>query len=380
MKYLPLLWAGLWRNRTRTAFTFLSILVAFILFGMLQGVNSAFSNAIQGANVNRLYVASNISMIEPLPMSYLQRLEGVEGVTGVAYASWFGGYYQDPTKLIFSFAADVERYFALFPELILPPDQMQAMTTTRTGAVIGSELARRYGWKIGDRVPLTSAIWPQAGGTNDWAFDVVGIFEHATDPGQTQFFFLNADYFDESRAFGKGSVGWYVLRIGDPAAASRIGDAVDALFANSPNETKTQTEKENTQSYLKQVGDINFIVTAIVGAVLFTLLFLTGNTMMQSFRERVPELAVLKTLGFSDGGVVTLMLAESVILCVVAALIGLGVAAAMFPALSAFIGVAKMPGDVVVLGAAIATALAVVAALPPAILASRLTIINALRR
>jgi putative ABC transport system permease protein len=378
MKYLPLIWAGLWRKKLRTLFTFASIAIAFLLFGLLQGVNAAFSQSIAGGHLNRLYVNSKISFTEPLPVGDLPLIEAVPGVSSVAYASWFGGYYQDPKNFIFSFPVPVERYMAIYPEFVLPPDQMEAFRHSRTGAVIGKDLALKYGWKVGDHIPVKSTIWTKKDGTSDWAFDVVGIYQDPSDPSQANQLLFNQDYFDEARGFGKGTVGWYVVEIKDPAQAASVGAAIDRLFANSPDETKTQTEKENQQSFLKQLGDIDFIVTAITGAVFFTLLFLTGNTMMQSVRERIPEFAVLKTLGFSDGGVLTLVLAESVLLCVIAASIGLAGSAALFPAVKPFIGVASLPPVVIGLGLGVAVLLAFVTGLLPAWRVRRLNVVDAL--
>lgn len=377
MKFLPLLWAGLWRKRTRTVFTLLSIVVAFVLFGMLQGVNAVFNNAVNAAAVDRLDVVSRVTFTEPLPYGYLSQIESIPGVAGVAYQSWFGTYYQDPKNFVFSFPLDPERFFPLFPELLLPKDELASLVHTRTGAVIGRDLAKKYGWKIGDRVPLHSVIWTQASnGSSDWQFDIVGIFDGPTNDASS--FFFNYSYFDEARAFSKGKVGWYIVKVKNPKEAMQVAAAIDKHFANSPDETKTQTEKEFSQSFIKQQADINFIVTAILGAVFFTLLFLTGNTMMQSVRERVPELAVLKTLGFTDSAVVALVLAEALVLCLIAALIGLGIAALIFPAMKDYIGEAHLPANVLVSGAALAVLLALCTGLPPAWRTARLNIVDAL--
>ena len=378
MKFLPLLWAGLWRKRTRTIFTLLSIVVAFVLFGMLQGVNAAFSNALKAAAVDRLNVVSRISFTESLPISYQSQIEALPGVAGVAYETWFGTYYQDPKNFVFSFPVDAVRFFPMYPELRLPKDQLAAMVHTRTGAVVGYKLAEKYGWKVGDKVPLHSVIWTQASGGSDWVFDIVGIYDAPGNPNFGQSFFFNYNYFDEARSFGKGTVGWYVVKVKDPTQAMQVAAAIDKRFANSPDETKTQTEKEFQQSFIKQQADISFIVTSILGAVFFTLLFLTGNTMMQSVRERIPELAVLKTLGFTDFAVVVLILAEALVLCLVAAVMGLAIAAYIFPALKNYIGVATMPVDVVTLGIGVAVLLAVVTGLPPAWRTTRLNIVDAL--
>jgi putative ABC transport system permease protein len=337
-----------------------------------------FNNALNASAVDRLNVVSRISFTESLPFSYLAQIESLPGVAGVAYQSWFGTYYQDPKNFVFSFPVDPVRFFPLYPELQLPRDQLAALTRTRTGAVVGRELAKKYGWKIGDRVPLHSVIWTQTNGSSDWAFDIVGIYDAPRDPNQAISFFFNYSYFDEARSFAKGTVGWYVVKVKDPKQAMQVAAEIDKRFANSSDETKTQTEKEFAQSFIKQQGDISFIVTSILGAVFFTLLFLTGNTMMQSVRERVPELAVLKTLGFTDLAVVVLILGEALLLCLVAALLGLAIAAGIFPALKSVIGEARLPADVVTSGFAVAVLLALLTGLPPAWRTTRLNIIDAL--
>ena len=377
MKFLPLVWSGLWRKRARTVLTLLSVITAFLLFGMLQGVIAAFDKSVESAAVDRLSVVSKVSFTEALPMSYLAQIESIPGVAGVAYESWFGTYYQDKKNVVFSFPVDPQRYFPIVPELNITPEQTQAMTRTRTGALVGGALARKNGWKVGQRVSLHSVIWTKMDGGSDWEFDIVGIFE-SKNANFNSIFYLNHEYFEEGRNFGKGTVGWYVVRLSDPNHAPQVAQAIDARFANSRDETKTQSEKEFQQSFLKQMGDIGFIVRSILGAVFFTLLFLTGNTMMQSVRERIPELAVLKTLGFTDRGVLTLVLAESLLLCLFAAAIGLALAALIFPMMKDFLGEPTLPARVLVLGAVIATVLAFVTGLPPALRAKRLNIVDAL--
>ena len=378
MKYFPLLWSGLWRKRTRTWLTLAAITVAFLLFGLLQGVNAAFSHSIAASRLDRLYVQSKISFTEPLPLADMSQIEAVPGVDAVAFGNWFGGYYQDAKNFVFSFAVDADRFFPLYPELQIPPEQLQALINTRTGAVIGTELVKKYGWKIGDKVPLKSQIWTHPDGSYDWDFDIVGIFENPNDASQSSGFYFNYKYFDEGRGFGKGNVGWYIVHLADVSKASQVASTIDAMFANSTDETKTQNEKENTQSFLRQFGDINFMVSAIIGAVFFALLFLTGNTMMQSIRERVPEFAVLKTLGFSDAGVLALVFGESLLLCVSAAAIGLFGATMMFPGMKAFIGVASLPPVVVALGIGLAVLLALLIGLWPAAKVRRLSIVDSL--
>ena len=207
MKYFPLLWSGLWRKRTRTFLTLAAITVAFLLFGLLQGVNAAFSNSIAASRLDRLYVQSRVSFTEPLPLSYEAQLETVPGVDNVAFANWFGGYYQDAKNVIFTFAVNADRYFALYPEIVLPPEQLQAMINTRTGAIIGSDLVKKFGWKVGDKVPLKSQIWTHKDGSFDWDFDIVGIYDNPSNTSQNSSFLINYKYFDEGRAFGNGTIG-----------------------------------------------------------------------------------------------------------------------------------------------------------------------------
>jgi len=378
MKYFPLVWAGLTRKKLRSALTLASILIAFLLFGLLQGVDAAFTRGVDGAHLNRLVVQGKVSMTDQLPVAYRDQISRVPGVTGVAFASWFGGYYQDPKNNIFSFAVDPTTYFPLFPEIKISPDQLQALEKTRTAAVIGKKLADQYGWKIGDTIPIKSTIWTKSDGTADWQFEVVGIFETPEDRSQEQRLFLNNDYFDEARSFNKGMVGWYSVGIDNPSHATAISAAIDQLFANSDHETKTVTEKEFTQSFIKQFGDVSFIVRSIMGAVFFTLLFLTGNTMMQSVRERIPEFAILKTVGYSDAAVLAMVVAEGLALTLVAAAFGLAAAAAAFPSLEGVVGVARLPSSVVGFGFGFAILLALVTALVPGLRVARLNIVDAL--
>jgi len=379
VKYFPLLWAGLWRKKTRTVLTLLSVVIAFLLFGLLQGVNAWLSNAVKESSASRLYTVSKISYIEPMPQSYMQRIESVPGVTAVASNDWFGGYYRDPKNTIVSYPIDPVRYFKVFPDWQLPKDQLDAFARTPNGAVVGALLAKANGWKIGDHIPLKTSIWTKKDGTLNYDFELVGVYTVPAQPSNERIFLINYQYFNESRSFGQGMVGWYSFLIDDPKKASAIAKQIDAMFANSPNETKTQNEQEFAQAQIKQLGDISFMVNAIVGAVMFTLLFLTGNTMMQSLRERIPEFAVLKTLGFTDGAVTTMVLAESILLCVLAALVGLGLAAMIFPVTRALIGFQiLMPLSVFGIGAVAAIGLALLSGLPPAWRAHRLAVVDAL--
>lgn len=383
MRYLPLLLAGLLRKKTRTLLTLLSVAAAFALFGMLDAVRVAFNAPQTVTGIDRMVVASRFSIIQPLPYSALNRIQAVPGVRSVTYANWFGGVYQDPKNFFPNIAVEPASYLQMYPEIVLPRDQRRAFPGTRTGAIVGASLARRFGWKVGDKIPLQATIFPRAQGDNLWVFDLVGIF-HASEPelkGVEQQMLFRYDYFDEGRQFGHGTVGWYIVRVDDPAHADRVAKAIDRMYANSADETKTESEREFQLSFAKQIGDIGLIVSAIMGAVFFTLLLLTGNTMAQSIRERIPELGVLKTIGFSNRAVLLLVLGESVLLLVLGGLGGLLLARVTLPVLGAATSgqlALAMATQSWWLGLALMVLIGVTVGLPPALRAMRLSIVDAL--
>jgi putative ABC transport system permease protein len=383
VKYLPLLLAALLRKKTRTVLTLLSVAAAFTLFGMLDAVRVAFNAPQSVAGIDRLVVASRFSIIQPLPYGYLVRIEKVPGVKAVAYANWFGGVYQDPKNFFANIAVSLPSYLDIYPDIVLPEQQKQAFLTTRTGAVVGESLARRFGWKIGDRIPLQATIFPHRNGGNVWTFDLVGIYRAAQPElrGMEQQLLFRYDYFDEGRQSGQGTVGWYIVKVEDPAVADRVAQSIDHLFANSSDETKTQSEREFQLSFAKQIGDIGLIVTAIMGAVFFTLLLLTGNTMAQAIRERIPELAVLKTIGFTNRAVLLLVLSESVLLLSLGGLAGLLFARLGLPLISAASSGQLdlvMPVQSWLLGLCLMLLIGFIVGLPPALRAMRLRIVDAL--
>jgi putative ABC transport system permease protein len=384
MRYLPLLWAGLFRKKTRTILTLLSVFVAFVLFGLLHAVTVAFESGADSADAKRLLTTARYSIIEPLPISYLRRIEQVPGVVGVAYADWFGAKYQNESNAFPVFAVDPRRYLDMYPEFTIASEQREAFLKTRTGAVAGKRLVERFGWRLGQKLPISSEIYPKTDGSMSWEFDLVGILD-ADDPavrGSTDVVLINVAYFDEARQSNKGSTGWYIERIADPAQGQAISAAIDALFMNSPDETKTQPEKEFAIGFAKQVGDIGALVLRILAAVFFTILILTGNTMAQSIRERIPELAILKTLGFSDGKVTALVLAEAVLMFLLGSGLGMLAATSLLPALNGTTGGRFPPLFVngrtwlVALGIAVVLALAI--GLLPALRVRRLKIVDAL--
>jgi putative ABC transport system permease protein len=384
VRYLPLLWAGLFRKKTRTILTLSSIVVAFALFGLLQAVEVAFESGADTADAKRLLTTARYSIIEPLPMAYQRRIEQVPGVVGVAFADWFGAKYQNESNAFPVFAVDPARYLDMYPEFTVSRAHREAFVKTRTGALAGQRLVDRFGWKVGQKLPISSEIHPKTDGSLNWAFDLVGIID-AEDPavrGNTDMVLINVAYFDEARQIGRGKTGWYVVRIADSGQARAVSASIDALFMNSPDETKTQPEKEFALGFAKQIGDIGALVTRILVAVFFTILILTGNAMAQSIRERIPELAILKTVGFSDGKVTALVLAEALLLLALGGALGMAAAVAVMPALNGATGGRFPPlfvgAETWLLAAAVAAAVALTIGLPPALRANRLKIVAAL--
>jgi putative ABC transport system permease protein len=384
MKYLHLIWAALFRRKTRTIFTLLSVLAAFLLFGLLDSVRSAFANAASSvAGVDRLMTVSKISFTMELPKSLLPRIEAVPGVAKVTYANWFGGIYQDP-KNFFANEAVAENFFDLYSELKLSAAERAAFRNTRTGAVVGESLAKQYHWKLGDKIPLQATIFPQKGGDNTWTFDLVGIYRvsDVRSKGEENILFFNWDYFDEARAFDNGNIGWYVVQVADHNRADPIAQTIDALSVNSDHETKTQSEQAFNVAFVSQFADIGLIVGAIMGAVFFTLILLTGNTMAQAVRERIPELAVLKTIGFSNRSVLGLVLAEAVLLLLLGGAIGLTLAAGVVDGLRAVLGstvpMAPVAGAIWLRGLVLMSGIGLLVGVLPALRGMRLRIVDAL--
>ena len=385
MKYFHLVWASLFRRKTRTLLTLVSIIAAFLLFGLLDAVRTSFDQAGQSANgARRLQTGARLSFIQPLPASLESQIAAVPGVKRVTYANWFGGAYQDPHNQVFSFAVP-PNYLDLFPEVAVTAAERKAFDETRIGALVGEQLAQRFKWKVGDKIPLQSTIFPDKSGSKNWPFEVVGIL-HASDKKTGGFFdqllLLNWKYFDETTPYNRGAVGWYVSELADVSQGDRVAKAIDALSANSDHETRTQSEQAASASWMKQLADIGLIVGSIMGAVFFTLLLLSGNTMMQAVRERTSELAVLKTIGFSNLSVLAMVLAESVLLLLLGGVIGLVLAALLIPVISAGSGgMLNLPGvgaNSWILGVGLMAAIGLMVGSLPAWSAMRLNIVDAL--
>jgi putative ABC transport system permease protein len=384
VKYLHLLRKNLGRRKVRTVFTVLSIFVAFVLFMILSALATGFTGGVELAGADRLITIHKVSIIQPLPASYEADIEAVPGVVDAANAVWFGGVYQDPKNFIAQMAVDAEEWLAMYPEYVLSDAEREAWIADRTGAIVGEALAQRFGWEVGDRIPIQGTIWQRKDGSRTWEFTVRGIYEGAEDgTDDTQFFFHHA-FLDEARAFGEGLVGWYTIRVADPQRADAIAEAIDAEFANSPAETKTATEKAFVQAFANQIGDVGAIVMGILAAVFFTMLLVAGNTMAQAVRERTGELAVLKTLGFTDGRVLGLVLAESLVVAALGGVLGLAfgwlVVSGMASELGAFLPAVYVQPRDLALGVALVALVGIAAGILPAYQAMRLEVVQALRR
>jgi len=382
-KFLPLLLASLRRKRLRTFFTVASIVVAFLLFGLAQAMRSAFASSVEVAGADRLVTFHKVSFTQLLPWSYEGRIRGVDGVVAVAPQTWFGAWFRDPHNQVPAFPTEPEAYLRIYPEIRVPEAERLAWVADRTGIMVGRAVAEGFGWTVGQRVPLRSEIWRRKDGADTWEVTVRAIYDLPAG-GDTRQILLHQDYFDEAKAVAKGLIGGYVVKVRSAEQASAVARRIDALFANSPAETKTSSERAMAQSFVNQVGNIGAILDAIVGAVFFTMLLVTANTMAQSVRERTSEIGVLKTLGFADRAVLGLVLAESLLITVAGGLAGmagawwLGVQFA--PKLSEYLPGFRVTAQAFALAVGFMLLLGVVAGVVPALQAMRLRIVEALRR
>ncbi len=385
MKHLHLVWRNLLRKKVRTALTVLSITVAFVLFGLLAAIREALTGGISLAGANRLVVRHKVSIIQSLPETYQARMERIPGVDLVVHETFFGGKFGDSKVFFMQCPVVPEPFLDMFPEILLPPEQKEAWLHTRTGAIVGRTTAERFGWKVGDKVPIESSIWVQPGGNRVWTFDIVGIFDGRDKNTDTTPMFFRYDYFDEVRtnSWGKGQVGWYEVRVKDPKEAVKVARAIDAEFENSSAETKAEPEGAFVQGWVQQIGNIALITASILGAVFFTILLVAGNTISQSVRERVGELGVLKAIGFTNGHVLGLVLLESCLISVLGGALGLGLAMLFTSGGDPTHGMLPLfyfPDRDLVLGLVLSLVLGLVTGLFPALQAMRLRVAEALRR
>lgn len=380
MKLFSLLWGNLLRKPTRTSLTFLSLVIAFLLFMLLQAISDAFSGGVSLEGMDRIVIDSKYSMTDNLPLSYVRQIRALDEMDQVTNVSWFGGYYKDPRNSFATYPVDPESYFDIFREQQIPAETLDRFRNIRVSAVASEALAAQYGWEPGDTIPIMQDIFPQENGSWSWQFELAGTFEYSGG----QLLLINYDYYNEAVVgWGKNQVGWLVGRVADPANVDAAIQTIDGLFENSSDPTRSTTEDEYRRQFASQLGDIGTISGMILLAVFFTIVLLTGNTAAQAFAERVPELAVLKTLGFSDRSVAALVFTEAIALCVSGGMVGVGLAFLFEPGLNASLGGMIGSFDMRVQSAlhalGLATLLGLLIGAYPAVSAKRLAIVDALR-
>jgi len=379
MKFLGLIRANLFRKKIRFILTIGSFAVALFLFGVLAVVRMAFSGGVDIAGADRLVVINRTSIIQPLPLAYSDKIRRIPGVKEITYANWFGGVYQDERNFFPQFAMDVDNWRKVYPEFNIPEEQWQNFAKDRQGAIAGAATAKRFGWKVGDRIPIKGTF---LGGV--WEFNLDGIY-HGTRQAddETQFWFQWKRYEEQVPAQYKGHVGWYTVKVEHPDDSLRVSKAIDSEFANSPFETHTDTEKAFAAGWVKQFGNIQFLIMAIGGVVFFTLLLVTGNTMAIAVRERTGELAVLKAVGYSDRFVLLFVLFESLLIAVIGGALGLGLAKLFTLGGDPTRGLLPffvLPGKAILAGLGITLVVGAASGVIPAVGAMRLRVVDALRR
>jgi putative ABC transport system permease protein len=379
MKYFRLLRVSLLRKKFRTSLTIGSFAVAMFLFGLLITIRTSFNQGVEVAGADRIIVMNRITFIQPLPEAYAGRLTVIPGVKEITHATWFGGIYQDEKNFFPQFAIDPESWHVMYPEYVVPDDQWKTFLNDREGAVVGEGTAKRFGWKVGDRIPLKGAIY-----TGNWEFNIDGIYKGAQKADDTTQFWFHYDHLNESPAmFYKNTVGWYVVRLNSPDDATQVVKKIDDTFANSSYETKSATELAFAAGFAKQTGNIEFLMLSIGAIVFFTLLLVTGNTMAIAVRERTPELAILKALGYSNSFILIYVIAESVSIAVIGGIIGLGLAKLVTlggSPVPSMLPLFYLPMGQAGYGVIVALVIGGLAGLIPAITASRLRVVDALRK
>jgi putative ABC transport system permease protein len=383
-RWLPIVWANLKRRKLRLAFTFVSILMAFLMFGMLDAMRTSLAGVVNVIGADRVLVQSKINMIMPLPRGHYEKIRATPGVKAAASFNWFGGVYKDAKQPIQMQATDPAEFLRVYPEVKLKPEEITAWERNRQGMIIGRILANNNGWKVGDRVPIRSQIWRKLDGSDTWQFDIVGIYS-ADGGGMNQAgAFFQYEYFNESLQFGKDQAGMIAVRVADPKQSDAIGARIDAQFENSPNETKTATERQFVKRMLEQVGNIGAILVSVTAAVFFTMLLVTANTMALSVSERTNEIGVLKTLGFSGRTIMGLVLSESLFLTIMGGLVGLGLAwflaSIVGAAIKDYFPSFHIGASTFSVGIALMLAFGLITGAWPALAAMRLKIVDALRR
>lgn len=373
------------RHWLRAGLMIVCIVTAFAIFGVLASIERSVDAGQDLAAADRLVVVNKINFTQPLPIAYVDRVRAIEGVRQATHVNWFGGYYQDPKNFLVALAIDPATYMEIYgAELDISPEARQSFIRERTGALVGEAMARKWGWKVGDTVPIANNIFSQRNGSRSWDFTVVGIFRGMKPEVDTNFMMFQYDYFDETRAFGQGQIGWIALRTVSPAVNDRVARTIDQTFANSAYETSTETEKALNRAFVAQFGNIKLIMVLVVGAAFVTILLIVGNTLMMSVRERTREIGVLKSLGFPASRILRLVLGEAVLLALIGGLQGLGLAALFLFSVRDSVGslVPQIPisPDVALAGLALMLGFGIVTGLIPALVAMRLRVSAALGR
>jgi putative ABC transport system permease protein len=385
MSWLGFIWANMWRRKVRVIFTLLSIILAFLMFGMLDALRTSLSQAVNLTGADRLITISKVSIIDSFPVSHYTKVQATPGVSSVVHLNWFGGVYKDGKAQIPVFPLNVDEFFKVYPEVKITPEELAAWKADRQGMVIGQVLADTYGWKKGDRVPIKSSIFRKQNNSDTWEFNIKAIYKVENSAGwDNQSAMFHYDYYNESLLFGRDQIGWMTVKVSDPAESETVAKRIDDQFANSSDETKTATEKAFTKQFLEQIGNIGKILISVVFAVFFTMLLVTANTMAQSVRERTNEIGVLKTLGFSSGSVLRIIIGEALFLTIFGGLIGFGLAylavGGLAPTMKKYFPVFEVGDSTIITAFVLMVALGVITGLWPAVSAMRLKITDALRR
>jgi len=385
MSWLSFVWSNLTRRKLRLVFTLLSIILAFLMFGMLDALRTSLSQAVNLTGADRLITISKVSIIDSFPVSHYEKVRAVQGVSSVVHLNWFGGVYKDGKAQIPVFPIKVDEFFNVYPEVKITPEEFAAWKADRQGMVIGQVLADTYGWKKGDRVPIKSSIFRKANNSDTWEFNIIAIYKVENSAGwDNQSAMFHFDYYNESLQFGRDQIGWMTVKVKDPAQSEAVAKRIDTLFENSSDETKTATEKAFTKQFMEQIGNIGKILISVVFAVFFTMLLVTANTMAQSVRERTNEIGVLKTLGFSSNTVLKLVIGEALFLTVLGGLIGFGLAylgvSGLQPTMKKYFPVFEIDSSTIITALVLMVALGIITGLWPAVSAMRLKIVDALRR
>jgi len=384
MKDFYLIYKNLTRKKMRLFLTTFAIFIAFLIFGAVMSLRGALNSGVEMSADNRLVVVHKTSFTNPLPFAYVNKVKAIEGVQDVTHANWFGGYYQEPTNQVVTFAVDPESYMTVYPELVVEPDQLARWYRNQTGMLVGERMAKANNWKVGDKIPLSSNIFSQKTGGQTWEMEIDGIFKGNEEKVDTSYVLIHYKYFNETQSWGGDSIGWLILTTVDATLNEQVAKEIDAEFANSNNETDTSTEQAFKKAFIDQIGNIGLIIFGVVFMAFFTILIVVGNTMVLAIRERTNEIAVLKTLGFTSSRIFKMVLVESCLLAFLGGLLGIAVAYILIKGASdqmaRFLPNLSLDQDVLIQALLYMLVLGLITGIAPAIRALRLNIVSAFSR